>query len=299
MKGSFAYHLLLHFIVLLFGFTGILGALISLPSPQLVWYRMLIATLGILFFALIYRERLYLDRSTQGKLLGIGFVIAGHWISFFQAIDVSNVSVTLACISSASFFTALVEPALFGRKIKPYELLLGFMVIAGLFMIFTFETQYLAGILFALLAAFLAAVFTVLNGRMVQSFSPTTISLHEMAGGFLTISLYLLIQGKLTPAIFYGITPNEWGFLLILGLACTAFAFVGSVFVMRALSPFTVSLTINMEPVYGIILALAIFGEEERMSPGFYAGALLILAALFLNTYIKRKKQRNDLLPSQ
>ncbi len=298
MKGAFKYHFFLHFIVLLLGFTGILGALISLPSPELVWYRMLIAALGIFLFTSTSGRSPRIPLKTLGQLLLVGVLIAAHWISFFQAIDVSNVSVTLACLSSASFFTALMEPLFFGRRIRPYELILGVMVIGGLFMIFRFETQYLTGILFALMAALFAALFTVINGRMIRTLSSTTISLYEMAGGSLGVTMYLITMGRLSPSIVQGIPWTEWTLLLILGLACTAFAFVGSVYVMKALSPFTVSLTINMEPVYGILLALAIFGEKERMSAGFYAGAVMIIAALFLNTYIKRKKREKDLLSS-
>ncbi len=281
----------MHFIVLIFGFTGILGALISLSSPQLVWYRMGIAFVVLLGFAVGTSRRAFPPGKAAWRFLGTGFIIAAHWITFFEAIKVANVSATLATMSSATLFTALLEPLFFRRRIHWYEVVLGGVMIGGLVMIFQFEPDLQFGILFALLSAFLAALFTVINGRFIKRYAPVSISLYEMAGGTLLITLYLLLRSDIDAAMFM-VPPLEFFYIFLLGSVCTAFAFVASVRVMRSLSPFTVALTINMEPVYGILLAFFIFGESERMTPGFYAGAVVIIAAMFANSWLKKRREK-------
>lgn len=282
-------HLLMHLVVLIYGFTGILGALIELEAIPLVWHRMLIASVGIAAFLFYRGAPLKLERGDLFKMLGIGGLIAFHWIAFFAAIKVSNVSVTLGCMASASLFTAFLEPLFFGRRLRSYEVLLGLMVIGGLWTIFRFEAHYAMGIGLALLASFSAALFTVLNAKMIRRKSSGIISFYEMLGGTIVITLFLAFTGDLGAGLFDMGGPDLI-YLLILGLICTAFAFMASVFVMRVLTPFSVSLTINMEPVYGIIMAFLIFGEEERMSLGFYAGTLMILLALFVDLALKRRR---------
>lgn len=281
----------MHFVVLLYGFTGILGALIELGSFQLVWHRMLIATIGIALYLFFKKLPFGVRRGEALRMLGVGGIIALHWIAFFGAIKASNVSVTLGCMASASLFTAFLEPLLFRKKLRLYEILLGLMVIGGLWTIFRFEAHYATGIFLALLASFSAALFTVINGKMIRRRGAALISFYEMLGGWIGISLYLLIRGK-DPAQLFQMGGDDLFYLLLLGLICTAFAFMASVHVMKVLSPFSVSLTINMEPIYGIILAFAIFGEEEKMSLGFYLGTLMILLALFTDVWLKGQRSR-------
>jgi len=282
---------LLHFVVLIFGFTGILGELISLGSTQLVWYRMLIAFVAMLAW-LAYKKKLALIFSNKSLIfLGVGFIIAAHWITFFQAIKTSTVSIALVCMATASLFTALLEPLFFKRKIKVSELILGCFVIAGIYLVFSFEIQYLDGIIYGLISAFLASLFTVINGRLVQKHQSTVLSTVEMFGGFLAITLLLLFTQGFNPT-FFEISGSDSFYLLILGTVCTAFAFVASVSVMRDLTPFTVSITINLEPIYGIFLALLFFGEKEQMNAGFYLGMALILSGVFVNAYLKRKARK-------
>lgn len=281
--------LLLHGVVVIFGFTGILGKLVSIQAIPLVFWRMLIAAVGMLIYILARKRGLVPTKGRLWKYLGVGVIISAHWITFFHAIKVSNVSVTLACLSSASLFTALLEPVFYKRKIRFYEVMLGVLVIAGLVMIFSFETNYLIGILWALLSAFLAALFGVLNGTMAHGDRPLRVSFYEMIGGVVIITIYQLITGSFGHTLTHLSLP-DLGWLLILGVVCTAFAFVASVEVMRQLTPFTVALTINLEPVYSIILALLIFGDSERMSGGFYAGAGIIILALFANALFKKNQ---------
>lgn len=295
--------LLLHIVVLIFGFTGILGKLISIPSEALVWYRMFFASIAVGLYLLLSRKSLKMSSKGLLQTLGIGFIIAAHWIFFFEAIKQSNVSITLATLSTAALFTALLEPLFFKRKLHLYELFLGGLVIAGLYFIFRFETENSWGIWLAVLSAFLASLFTVINGRLIKKYEPGQISLYELSGGVVAISLYFLFT---SPSEFpnFSMSTSDWLALLILAIICTAFAFVASVKVMEELTPFTVSLSINLEPVYGIILAYLFFGEEEKMSAGFYIGTIMILSSLFLNVWFKKKmkkkeKTSNQLSPNQ
>jgi len=281
--------LLLHVVVFIFGFTGILGKLIETSSDLLVWWRMLIAAVSIALFAYPAGKIVKPIWVNSGKYLTVGFIIAAHWIAFFQAIKISNVSVTLACLSSASLFTAILEPLFFKRRVDAIELIFGAMVVSGLALIFSFEADYAVGILVALLSAFLASLFTVVNGRLIQKDNSYRISLVEMIGGVIGITFWLAYAGKLNGDLF-SLPRNDWFWIILLGVLCTGFAFVASVKVMEELTPFTVSLTINLEPVYGIILAFFIFGSSEKMTLGFYAGTLIILAALYLNALKKKGK---------
>lgn len=281
--------LLLHITVLLFGFTGILGRLITLESQDLVWYRMLIASAGILVFLLFAGKLHWPSRNNLLLLLLTGGIISAHWITFFEAIKVSTISITLACLSSASMFTAFIEPIFFKRKIRPYEIGVGLIVIVAIGLIFSFETQYHWGILLALVSAFLAALFTVMNGKLIDRMDPSSISFYELSFGWLVITIWFLFSQKFNAAFFQVELPDVlW--LLVLGLICTSFAFVMSVLVMRSLSPFTVTLIVNLEPIYAIVLAFVIFGESERMHTGSYLGAALLIGALFLNRYIAKRK---------
>ena len=281
--------LLLHIVVFIFGFTGILGKLIETDSDLLVWWRMLIAAVSIALFAYPAGKIQKSIRINAKTYLGVGFLIALHWVTFFQAIKISNVSVTLACLSSASLFTAILEPLIFKRRVDPAELIFGTMVVFGLVLIFSFETEYAAGIIMALCSAFVASLFTVINGRLIQKDNPYRISMVEMIGGVLGITIWLGFSGKIGFNMI-DIPASDWFWIILLGSVCTAFAFVASVKVMEELTPFTVSLTINLEPVYGIILAFFIFGSSEKMTLGFYAGTVLILGALYLNALKKKGK---------
>lgn len=291
IQSTTANLLLLHFIVLIFGFTGILGKLITVDSEPLVWWRMVIALVAIAIFMKIARIPVVASPRTIITLILTGVITAAHWIAFFEAIKVSTVSVTLACLSTAALFTALIEPIFFKRRISGAELTMGVVIVFGLILIFSFETQYATGIILALVAALLAACFTVLNGLFIRKEKPSRIALYEMIGGVLAITVYLLIRGKWSTDIFR-MQSADWMWLMILGIVCTAFAFVASVKVMKTITPFSVSLSINLEPVYGILLAWLIFGEEEQMTWGFYSGAFVILATVFTNAVIQRRKRR-------
>lgn len=290
-------YLLLHVIVFIWGFTAILGKLISIDAVPLVWYRMLLSVIIILLYFLITKKSLRLEKKAIVKFAVTGVIIAIHWITFFQAIKVSNVSVALVTMSTGALFASLLEPLFFKRKIKFIEIFFGLLVVVGLYIIFNFESQYTLGIIYALISAFLSALFAVLNGMFVKEYDATSISFYQLLFGVLGVTLFLLFTNGFT-ADFFVLKRNDWLYLFVLSSICTAWAFIASVKVMRVLTPYTVMLTINLEPVYAIILALIIFGEKEQMNAEFYYGALIVLIVVLLNgllknsSKIKKKLQR-------
>ncbi len=287
-------YLHLHLIVFIWGFTAILGELISLDALPLVWFRMLMAVSFIAIFIFYKKINLTIPRKTLISFLLLGFVIALHWLTFFKAIKVSNVSVTLACLSTGAFFTSFLEPILYKRKVVWYEVFFGLIVVGGLYIIFNFEGDYYLGIILALTSAFLSALFSVINGKYAKMYDSTVISFYELFGGVLCFSIYLLFTGSFSREFFI-LQPSDWIYLLILSSICTAYAFIASVKVMKYISPYTVMLTINLEPIYGIILALLIFKDKEKMSQEFYFGAVIILLTVVLNGIIKyRLKNKRD-----
>lgn len=283
-------YLHLHLIVFIWGFTAILGALISLDALPLVWFRMLFAVGFIAVFIYFKKLSLRVSKKSLLQFIFAGLIIALHWFTFFKAIKVSNVSVTLACLSTGAFFASLLEPILYGKKVVWYEVFLGILVIVGLYIIFNVEGNYWEGIILALISAFLSALFAVINSKFVKEHDATVISFYELAGGVFFFSIFLLF-GNSFNADFFQLTTQDFVYLLILSSVCTAYAFIASTSVMKFLSPYTVMLTINLEPIYGIILAVLIFKEKEQMSFEFYIGALIILFTVLLNVIIKSRKK--------
>jgi len=288
MLEKYKYHIWLHITVLIFGLTGILGKLISVDSYLLVGYRVGIALLALLVYFLFTKHSLKIEKKLLGKILLVGVIIAVHWVTFFEAIKQSNVSVALVCFSSSTLFTSLIEPLYFKRKIKPYELIFGLLIIVGLYFIFSFEFKYLIGIVLSIISAALASWFTVLNGILIKETSAKTISFYELLGAFIIVCFYLLISNASDlSALIIPSSDIKW--LLILGILCTSFAFIVSVEVMKKISPYTVTISVNLEPIYSIVLALMIWPESETMTYGFYMGTIIVIATIFLNAVFKKK----------
>jgi drug/metabolite transporter (DMT)-like permease len=277
----------LHITVLVWGFTGILGALISVNEYQLVWYRVLIAVLSLGMYCKIKNISLKADVKPILKLLGTGLILGLHWILFFGAIKVSNISVTMICLSSLTLFTSILEPIINRVKIAKLEVLVGLSIIVGIYIIFKFESYYIKGIIMGLSSALMASLFTIINSKQIKNRNAIVISYYELLGAFLGISLYLLIKNG-THQNFY-LPVNDVIYLFILGTLCTSVAFVYGVNVMQNLSAFRVVLITNLEPVYAIIMALLIFGKTEQMSNQFYLGAFIILISIFIYPILKRK----------
>lgn len=286
-------YLNLHLIVFIWGFTAVLGDLITVKEASLVWYRMLIAGIFMLLYVIITKKPWKLPAKSFVYLIGVGFLIALHWLFFFKAINVSNVSITLAVFSTGAFFASILEPIFFNRKMLWYEVFFGLIIIGGLFMIMQVETNYLEGMLYALLSVFIGVTFTLFNGKLIQKYDPSVITLYEFFAGVILISGYLLYEGTFEPK-FFQVSGDDWILIVLLSSVCTAYAFTASVNVMKKLTPYTVMLTTNMEPVYGIILAYFILGGKEKMSVGFYIGALIILGTVILNGILKNyQRQKN------
>lgn len=284
-------YLHLHVLVFIAGFTGILGELITIDAIPLVWYRMIIALVLIFLYVKIAKVRIKIAPKDISKLSVAGIIIALHWITFFGAIDASNVSIALAMFSTGAFFASLIEPLVYKRKIIGYEVVFGLLVILGVIIVTQSELQYLKGIILGITSAFLSALFAVLNGHFLKRFTATTITFYEFISGILFISLVMFVFGYgYTPAIF-SLPQSDIFYLFILGSVCTAYAFIGAVYIMHHISPFTVMLTYNLEPVYGILLALLLFPDKETMSSDFYYGASIIIVAVLLNAYLKNKNR--------
>jgi drug/metabolite transporter (DMT)-like permease len=280
----------LHFIVFIWGFTAVLGDLITIEAVPLVWHRMLLGSLFVLIYIIYNKGVLKISLRSLIKFAFVGLIIALHWLAFFSAVKVSNVSITLAMMSTGAFFASFLEPVFFKRKIINYEVVFGLIVIIGLYIIFKVESEYLSGILFALLASFLGALFSIFNGMLVKSNNASVISFYELLFGVLFITIYVLFTDGFDNT-FFKLSGSDWTYLIILASICTAYAFIASVHVMKWISPYTVMLTTNMEPIYGILLALLILGEKEYMSPTFYLGAIIILLTVVLNGIIKTRKK--------
>ncbi len=281
-----------HVIVFIWGFTAVLGALISIDSVPLVFFRMGLATLFIYAYIRFKKIDIKVNAKAFWGFALAGVIIALHWLTFFGAIKVANVSVTLACMSTGALFTSLLEPLFTKRKFIFYELLFGAIVVGALYMIFEVQPQYQLGIGLALISAFLSAVFTLINGKFISAHNPTKISFYELAIGTAFILGYLAFAKADTffSSEFFALSANDWMYILVLASICTAYAFIAAVKVMKHLSAYTIMLTINLEPVYGILLAFFILGDTEKMEPRFYYGALVILGVVIANGILKNRQ---------
>lgn len=298
----------LHFVIFLWGFTAILGKLITIPAVELVALRTLITAIAL--GLIIYRRRtqFWLGRQHALKVFSVGFLIAAHWILFFAAARVSSVSICLIGMATCSLWTAFLEPLFSKSKIKPHEILLALLIILGLYVIFQHETEFnsIVGIGMAVGSALLASVFTIINAKLVKHTPSTTITCYEMAGACLGTVLFFPIYTALFAeggTLNFSLTAMDWVYLLILTLACTVYAYTAGVRLMQRISAYTMNLTVNLEPVYGIILAWFIFDEGDKMSAGFYYGAAIILLSVFiypvLDAFAERRKKLKHAFPDK
>lgn len=283
----------LHTAIFLFGFTAILGKLISLSEYGIVWYRLLFTCISILFIPHIIKKFRAIPPKARWQLAGIGVVVSLHWICFYGSIKYSNVTVTLSVLSTVALFTAFLEPLFFRKKIKIREILLGLMIIPGMFLIFSFGQIYMTGIVLGLLAALGASVFTVLNKKMVSKYPAMTMTFIELGSGLIFLTLLFPVYFSFfpgTPLIPFG---YDWLYLVVLAVLCTTLAYYLALHAMKYISAFTANLSVNLEPVYGIIMAVIIFQEHKDLELGFYLGTAIILIAVLVHTVLERKQKRN------
>lgn len=287
-KNNLKHFIHLHFLVFIAGFTAVLGELITNSSVSIVWHRMLIASILTIFYILLKNKNLKINLKQLLKYSFLGLIIALHWITFFEGIEQSNISVTLAMFSTAAFFTSFLEPLFFKRKIIFYEIILGLLVVIGVFLIFNAEFNFINGIILGILSAFFASLFSVLNGIMIQNDSAIKISFYEFVSGVIFITIYLLLTENITSLSIENYLSLNYLYIFILGSVCTAYAFIASVYLLKFITPYSVVLTYNLEPIYGILLALLFFGDNEKMSFQFYIGLFLILSSVLINMYVKK-----------
>ncbi len=290
-KGINKHYLLLHFIVFIWGFSPVLGRFITADTWQLVWFRILITIFVMYIYLKITKQSLAISRKNFLKLSGIGIIILIHWIAFYGAIKVSNISVTMVAFSTGTLFSSIIEPILYKRRIRPYEILIGLIIMGAIGLIFSIETQFWLGIVLGIVAAFLSALFSVLNGLMVKELRSGTISFYELSTALIGFTIYLALSGGFTESFFQLDQRSVIG-LLILSLVCTVFPFLASVDLAKHISPYTIVLTVNLETVYGIIWAIIFFNENKEVKPTFYLGVFIILLAIFLNSYLKTMTEK-------
>ncbi len=280
---------MLQLLVFIWGWTPILGKLISVQALQLVWFRILLAIIAIAAYMWLMRHRFKVKTLDILRMSGVGAIIALHWVAFYHAIKVANVAICLAAFSMGTLFTAILEPLFYKRSVAIYELLFGLIIIAAITAIFKVEMRYATGIFFGILGAFTSSLFTVLNGLLVRRLEPQLISFYELSGGFVVLSLYLLISGEFDTKFFI-LSNSDWGWLLILGVGATAFPFIVSTGLLKKLNPYTVSLSLNLETVYGIVFAYLIWRREEQMTIEFYLATAVILLVIVVNGLLKGRK---------
>lgn len=281
----------LHLAVFLAGFTAILGRLIEIDESALVWYRLIISV-GILFVYLLFvKDSLFISPKNIISCFGVGALIGLHWLFFYASIKAGNVSIALVCFSATGSFTAILEPVITRRKFDLREILMGLMVLAGIGLIFQFDTRYRESIILGLTAALFSAIFPVYTKRILSKTSVTTLSFYVLLGGLIFLSLFLpLYTGNLS--FLQWPTGYDWLWLVILALFCTVIAFQFSFNALKKLSPFTINLTFNLEPLYGMLLAFILFHEHKELSISFYVGTAILLISVGVETYMVRRKEK-------
>lgn len=290
----FPTQLRLHFIVLLWGFTGIMGKLISLDALPIVFWRTLIAIIAIGISLRFFGVSFKISKKQLISYLIVGVLMGLHWILFFAAIKVSNVSVALSTLSTGALFTAFIEPFFYKRKIKVHEIVLALVVVGCLWFIFKASPEYWLGIVLGVMCASLSAAFTVFNGILQKDNTnrPRKMMFYEMIGAFAIVCLILPFFAN--PFTALSMNGMDWLWFLILGTALTAYPMIESVELMKYMSPYSLVLAVNMEPIYSIILAYFIFGESEQMSPTFYIAALVMIVVIVLNQLIQVRQKRKN-----
>ncbi|MEQ6118255.1 DMT family transporter [Reichenbachiella sp. MALMAid0571] len=290
-------YLHLHFLVFVWSFTAILGKLISIPSLEIVFYRTLFTCISLFVIIKLKGLSLSIDKKNFATIFGTGSIIALHWVLFFLSARVSNISICLAGMATSSLWTSLIDPIMSRRKIKIYEIVLGIVAIIGISVVFDAVIDQYIGFLIAVLSGFLASVFMIINSRLVKKRDHFVISFYQMLGAFLFVLLFLPIYGFIITdnSIQLSLNLSDTICLLILSLACTVYAYSSSIKLMHKLSAFAMTLTINLEPVYGILLAVIIFKDDERMGTSFYWGTAIILCSVLLYPVLSSYDRRRSL----
>lgn len=287
-------YLQMHIAIFLWGFTGILGRLIELQEGLLVWYRMVI-TLIALFALIIYNGEFKKISWKEFKSIAfIGGIIAIHWVTFYGSIKYSNVSIALSCFSSTALFTSFIEPFINKRKVNPEEVIFGVLTIIGIYLIFHFQKLYATGIILAIVSAALCSVFTILNKRYLSTYSPGNLMFYELLSGLGILTLLLPLYLYFVPTEKFLPDASDWVYLLIFSLVCTVYALRLSYKALQVVTPFTMNLSVNLEPIYGIVLAFIVFQEQKDLNTGFYAGSFIIILSVVIHSLYRFRVVRKE-----
>jgi drug/metabolite transporter (DMT)-like permease len=290
-KGINKHYLLLHFIVFIWGFSPVLGRFITASTWQLVWYRIFITVIVLYAYLKFTKHDFKISRKHFWQLCGIGLVIMCHWLTFYGAIKVSNISVTMVAFSTGALFSSIIEPILFKRSIRLYEVVIGLIIVAGIALIFSIQTEFWLGIVLGIVAAFTSSLFGVFNSLMAHQLKSGIISFYELSAALVGLTIFIFINGDLNSTFFVVDQVSVLG-ILMLSLVCTVYPFIAAVNLSKYISPYTIVLTVNLETVYGIIWAILFYHENKEVKPSFYIGVLVILTAIFLNSFLKRWQER-------
>lgn len=290
--AQFSDYLKLHVIVFLWGTTAVMAKLITIPATEMLFYRTLLAAVGLLVVAVVSKTAIKAPVKDIFKMLGIGMVVGLHWIAFFVGGQISTASLSLVGFATCSLWAAILEPMTQGKSIRPIEIFLGILVMAGLIIILHFEFRFYLGLLMSVFSGFLAALFSVMNFHIVRRLPSVTIAMYEMSGAFLLVCFFLpFYQNYFAENGMLQMVPvaMDWFYLFILSVVCSVFAFTASVGLMKKISVFTLQLTLNLEPVYGIVLAVLLLGEDRYMGPSFFIGTGLIMLAVLSYPVLRKK----------
>lgn len=279
----------LQFLVLLWGFTGVFGKLVTMNALPMVWYRVLIAAIAIFVYMKFKKIDIKVSKQYILKLLGIGAIVGVHWFTFYLSIKLSNISIALSTLSMGALFSAVLEPIFFKRRLNLSEIVLSIIVSACVIVIFNATPEYKTGIIIGVICSFLSALFAVLNSKLPRSIKPTQVTFYEMIGGVIMLSFIMVVFQPEAISEVINVSWSNLGWLILLGIIFTAFAQIESVALLKHVSAFTMMLNVNLEPVYGIILASLIFGDSEHMTPVFYVATAVMVLSIVVNGILKTK----------
>ncbi|QIK59804.1 DMT family transporter [Dysgonomonas sp. HDW5A] len=297
MKQAF---IKLHLSILIAGFTGIFGKLISLNEGVLVWYRVLITSIVFYFILLATKKLPRISRQEILKIGGVGVLLVLHWIFFYGSIKASNVSVGVVCFSAVGFFTAMLEPLINRHKVSYKELLFSLVTVCGILLIFQFDVQYRMGIIFGIISSAFCALFTIMNKRIGANHNSSSMLLYEMIGGFVFMSCILPFYLHFIPVESLIPSIPDWIYLFLLSTVCTIGLCLLQIQALKHISAFTVNLSYNLEPIYSIILAIIIFGEAKELTITFFIGLGIIILSVLMQMFdVSRQRTDKKLSPSE
>ena len=277
----------MHISILLWGFTGIFGKAIGMNAIMIVWYRMIISAVALIPFMIKHKQFILPDRKRLASIIITGFVVCLHWLTFYASIKASNVSIALSCFASVSLFSALLEPLFYRKKIDKQNIILALFVLVGIFIIFAFQQLYAMFIILALISALLGALFTILNKIFVSNDEPAPVTFIELISGFVFLSVLLPLILPAFNLSFQIPSKIDWVWLLLLSVVCTSVAFTLSLEALKKVSAFTMNLSVNLEPLYSIVLAIILFKENELLNNGFYIGAVIVISSVFIHSLMQ------------